>query len=45
MTINNHVPLLTSDSCFMKFIRCSKSKGFDVSGVNLGDLMEDLYDL
>lgn len=28
----------------MKFIRYSKFKGFDVSGVNLGDLMEDLQD-
>jgi Ca-activated chloride channel family protein len=28
----------------MKFIRYSKFKGFDVSGVNLGDLMEALQD-
>jgi Ca-activated chloride channel family protein len=28
----------------MKFIRYSKFKGFDVSGVNLGDLMESLSD-
>ena len=28
----------------MKFIRYSKFKGFDVSGVNLGDLMEGLQD-
>ncbi len=28
----------------MKFIRYSKFKGFDVSGVNLGDLMEELQD-
>jgi Ca-activated chloride channel family protein len=28
----------------MKFIRYSKFKGFDVSGVNLGDLMESLQD-
>src|SRR5919202_3637972 len=28
----------------MKFIRYSRFKGFDVSGVNLGDLMEMLQD-
>src|SRR5918998_5263504 len=28
----------------MKFIRYSKFRGFDVSGVNLGDLMEGLQD-
>ncbi len=28
----------------MKFIRYSKFRGFDVSGVNLGDLMEELQD-
>ncbi|GAC1446139.1 MAG: VWA domain-containing protein [Pyrinomonadaceae bacterium] len=28
----------------MKFIRYSKFKGFDVSGVNLGDLMDSLQD-
>ena len=28
----------------MKFIRYSKFKGFDVSGVNLGDLMQSLSD-
>src|SRR5918999_4748281 len=28
----------------MKFIRYSRFKGFDVSGVNLGDLMEALQD-
>src|SRR5918997_6710663 len=28
----------------MKFIRYSKFKGFDVSGVNLGDLMGELQD-
>jgi Ca-activated chloride channel family protein len=28
----------------MKFIRYSRFKGFDVSGVNLGDLMESLQD-
>lgn len=28
----------------MKFIRYSKFKGFDVSGVNLGDLMDELQD-
>lgn len=28
----------------MKFIRYSKFKGFDVSSLNLGDLMEDLQD-
>ena len=28
----------------MKFIRYSKFKGFDVSGVNLGDLMNGLQD-
>src|SRR5215210_636571 len=28
----------------MKFIRYSKFKGFDVSGVNLGDLMNQLQD-
>ena len=28
----------------MKFIRYSKFKGFDVSGVNLGDLMDALQD-
>ena len=28
----------------MKFIRYSKFKGFDVSGVNLGDLMNELQD-
>src|SRR5215211_3733305 len=28
----------------MKFIRYSKFRGFDVSGVNLGDLMESLQD-
>ena len=27
----------------MKFIRYSKFKGFDVSSVNLGDLMDALY--
>src|SRR5205085_5737534 len=30
--------------CYMKFIRYSRFKGFDVSGVNLGDLMESLQD-
>jgi hypothetical protein len=28
----------------MKFIRYSKFKGFDVFGINLGDLMESLTD-
>ena len=28
----------------MKFIRYSKFKGFDVSGINLGDLMDALQD-
>src|SRR3712207_171068 len=28
----------------MKFIRYSKFKGFDVLGVNLGDLMDELQD-
>ncbi len=29
----------------MKFIRYSKFKGFDVFGVNLGDLMQSLSDM
>lgn len=47
MTSKTRVLLVTcylSPVTHMKFIRYSKFRGFDVSGVNLGDLMEELQD-
>ena len=43
-TVNafNHLPFTIY--YFMKFIRYSKFNGFDVSGINLGDLMDHLQD-